>query len=134
MPRKRPLGKKYNISKHRFWELYHYCLQYNEWKSALKLMGGLNSVSSDGQPKAKNIKSDPTANAAIKASELQHRCSIIEDTAMAADEELHEYILYAVTNEDVTYNYLNTIRQIPCSSKKYYEARSKFYWLLDKRI
>ncbi len=27
--------KKYNISKHRFSELYHHCLQYNKWMDEL---------------------------------------------------------------------------------------------------
>ena len=32
----RALNTKYGISKHRFRELYYWCLQYNEWKDELK--------------------------------------------------------------------------------------------------
>ena len=36
MGKVRTLNTKYGISKHRFKELYYWCLQYNEWKDELK--------------------------------------------------------------------------------------------------
>lgn len=36
MPDARPINeKKYNISKHRFLELKHHCMQYQEWRREL---------------------------------------------------------------------------------------------------
>ena len=40
MGKVRPINeKKYDISKHRFLELYHFCMQYNEWKDELTQRG-----------------------------------------------------------------------------------------------
>ncbi|MXP77257.1 hypothetical protein GN277_18300 [Lachnospiraceae bacterium WCA-9-b2] len=38
MPDVRPINKKkYEISKHRFLELYYYCMQYREWVDELEV-------------------------------------------------------------------------------------------------
>ena len=50
-----------------------------------------------------------------------------------ADQDLYQYLLKAVTSEDVTYRYLKMIMRIPCGKKMYYDRRRKFYWLLDQR-
>jgi hypothetical protein len=59
---------------------------------------------------------------------------IIEETAKAADEELSEYILYAVTHERTTYDSMRTSLNMPACRNRYYESRRRFYWLLDKKI
>ena len=58
----------------------------------------------------------------------------IEENAKEADAELWEYIVKAVTNENVTYNYLKQIMNIPCGQTYYYEKRRKFYYLLSSKI
>ena len=35
MTRVRALGKRYEISKNRFFEVYYHCLQYPEWRREL---------------------------------------------------------------------------------------------------
>ena len=62
------------------------------------------------------------------------KCKLIEQTAMETDSELYQYIIKAVTNEYVTYKYLQTIMNIPCSRNTYYDRRRKFYYLLSKKI
>lgn len=132
MPNVRPIGKIYNISKHRFYELYHGCLQYNEWKSTLKQITAIKSVQISDMPKGSNRKQDLTADIAIKYAELEHKCNMIEEAVKAADAELYDYLLYAVTNEGITYNYLSNVKNMPCGKNKYYIARRRFYWHLDK--
>lgn len=126
--------KKYNISPHRFMELYHYCLQYNEWQDELKYKcDTVGSIEITDMPTA-HSNSDATQNLAMRRAELSSKCKLIEDTAKEADEELSQYIIKAVTNEGITYNYLHMIMNIPCGKDVYYDRRRKFYWLLSQKI
>lgn len=126
--------KKYNISPHRFMELYHYCLQYNEWKDELKFKSDtVKSIEITDMPVAHN-GSDTTQQLAIRRAELSQKCELIEQTAKETDADMYPYILKAVTNEGITYNYLKMICNIPCGKDMYYDRRRKFYWLLSQKI
>ena len=126
--------KKYNISPHRFMELYYYCLQYNEWKDELRYKcDAVRSVEITDMP-ITHGNSDSTQKLAVRRAELSNKCKLIEDTAKEADADIYQYILKAVTNERITYKYLSTIMNIPCGKDMYYDRRRKFYWLLSQKI
>lgn len=126
--------KKYNVSKHRFLELYHFCLQYNEWKDELERKSDtMKSIEITDTPKGGG-NGDATANLAIRRTELEEKCKIIEQTAIEADPAIYSYIVKAVTNENVTYQYLKQVMEIPCGKDMYYDRRRKFYWLLSRKI
>lgn len=131
----RPINeKKYNISKHRFMELYHFCLQYTEWKDELKYKKDtVSSVNVTDMPTSRE-NGDATANLAIRRAELQRKCELIERTAIEADSEIYQYIIKGVTEENATYKYLKQILGMPCGKKMYYERRRKFYWMLSKKM
>lgn len=125
---------KYNISKHRFKELYYFCLQYDEWKDELKYKtDNLKSQELSSTP-ISHSNTSTVENLAIRRQQLESKCKLIEQTAMETDSELYQYIIKAVTNEYVTYKYLQTIMNIPCSRNTYYDRRRKFYYLLSKKI
>lgn len=125
---------KYNISKHRFKELYYFCLQYDEWKDELKYKtDNLKSQELSNTP-ISHSNTSAVENLAIRRQQLESKCKLIEQTAMETDSELYQYIIKAVTNEYVTYKYLQTIMNIPCSRNTYYDRRRKFYYLLSKKI
>lgn len=127
--------KKYGISPHRFKELYHFCLQYHEWKDELKYKcDTVKSIEITDMPVAHGGSSDQTQSLAIRRTELSNKVKLIEDTAMEADAEIYKYIIKAVTNEGITYNYLSTVMNIPCGKDMYYDRRRKFYWLLSQKI
>lgn len=130
----RPLNRsKYGISGHRFKELYYWCLQYDEWKDELKYKTNtVRSIEITDMPTAHNGE-DATQQLAIRRAQLSKNCELIEQTAIEADSELYQYLLKAVTNEDVTYRYLKMIMGIPCSHNTYYNRRRKFYWLLSQK-
>lgn len=132
---RRNLLSNYKISKHRFMELMYFCLQYDEWKWVLENVktDGIRSPQISDMPKARGLNRDMTSELGIDRAELEHNCMLIEDSARAADEDLCEYILYAVTHEDVTYNYLSTVKHIPCSKNTWYKVRRRFYYLLSKK-
>lgn len=135
MAKVRPLNSRiYEISKHKFWELYHYCMQYNEWKQELNLLDdSVKSPQITGMPQGSGT-SDPTSNLAIRREFLSQKCELIENTAKEADPELWEYILINVTNEFATFNYLQMNGGIPCGKNYFYKSRRKFFFLLARKI
>lgn len=132
----RTLNKnKYNISNYRFRELYYFCLQYEEWKEKLQnKRNELRAMQYSAVPASGNYPGNPTEKAAIECAELSHKCAIIEQAAKAADPELHKYILYAVTHEKITFNFLKAQKEMPCERDRYYNSRRKFYFVLDKKL
>lgn len=115
-------------------ELYYFCLQYNEWLDELKYKTDtVRSIEITDMPTS-HSNSDATCNLATRRAELRKKCEIIEQTAIEADAELYQYIIKAVTNDMITYNYLLTRMDIPCSHNTWYDRRRKFFWLLDKKI
>lgn len=123
---------KYWIDKHRYYELKHFCLQYLSWKKTYNAIDELSRTSSvfDRMPSS-NIPSDLTAKYAMKKAYYSERIGLIEKAAMEADDNLYLYILKAVT-EGLSYTYLKSKLEIPCSRDTYYDRYRKFFWLLSE--
>ena len=121
---------KYWISKHRYYELKHFCLQYNEWKRLyLSLGDGLRGANySEGKSYSPG---DPVGHLAVLKASYAHRCAMIEESAMAADAELASYIFKAVT-QNRSYTYLSGVDNIPCGRDMFYDRYHKFFWLLSR--
>lgn len=134
-PRETPY-RKYNISRHKFLALYHYALEYQEWKDELKYKyNTVKAVTVSDMPFApQNGESNPTRDTAIACAELQQKIEAIEESAKLADEQLAPYILKAVTEEHITYNYLRMHMNIPCSANTFYDRRRRFYWILSSKV
>ena len=122
---------RYWISKHRYYELKHYCLQYPDW---VKLLSELEIKM--GAAKLGSIHgtdpSDPTAKIAQMRVDLQRALHLIQQTAIDASTELGVYLLSAVT-EGIPFTQLQTMYEIPCSKDMYYDVYRKFFWLLSQR-
>lgn len=125
-------SSKYWISKHRHYELKHFCLQYPEWKRAYSDQTGLlvSSLSSENIS-SNNTPSDLTSKYAIKRAYYGEKIDLVEKAAMDADKGLYLYILKAVT-EGLSYPYLKSKMDIPCSKDMYYDRYRRFFWLLNK--
>lgn len=124
---------KYWIDKNRFYELKYFCLQYPLWKKAYTLLEGfkaysydLSGVSGSGSP------SDPTGDCVEERSIYLERMQLVEEAARETDPYLASYILKAVT-EGLSFTYLQSILEIPCSRDTYYDRYRKFFWILSKR-
>jgi hypothetical protein len=130
----RPLNQsKYGISKNRFWELYYWCLQYGEWKDELKYKTNtVGSMEITDMPTSHN-GGDTTQQLAMRRAMMDQNCRLIEQTAIEADPDIYQYLLKAVTEEEVTYYYLKMIMDMPCGRTMYYDRRRKFYWLLSQK-
>ena len=122
---------RYWISKHRYYELKHYCLQYPDW---VKLLSELEIKM--GAAKLGSIHgtdpSDPTAKIAQMRVDLQRALHLIQQTATDASTELGIYILSAVT-EGIPFTQLQTMYDMPCGKDMYYDVYRKFFWLLSQR-
>lgn len=122
---------KYWISKHRYYELKHFCLQYPEWKSAYEAMG-TDSFTSYYVKVRKDERShaDPTATLAMKRAELDRKIKDVERCAFDSDPEIADYILQGVTT-GASYKYLSAALGMPASKDMYYDRYRKFFWLLN---
>lgn len=123
------------ISKHRYYELKHFCLQYREWKKRYReleanLSGDICFVSVNGNVRGSKIR-DKTGEIAAEMAELSRCIGLVEKLCDEADLSLSEFIFKAVT-EDMSYAKLSVMYEIPCGQDMYYDRYHKFFWLLDK--
>ena len=125
-------NNKYWISKHRHYELKHFCLQYPEWKKEYLTLGVPSASSAMLEVISSNhTPSDLTARYAIRRVYYAERIDLIEKIAREADKYLYEYILRAVT-EGLSFTYLKSKLKIPCSRDMYYDRYRRFFWLLNE--
>lgn len=123
---------RYWISKHRHYELKHFCLQYADWKKTYSYLDG-NTVAATNLERlpSGNEVGDPTADFALQKAYYLERIKLIEKTAEEADKYLSDYILKAVT-EGISYTCLKFKMEIPCGRDMFYDRYRRFFWLLSK--
>lgn len=124
----------YWISRHRFYELKHFCLQYYEWKNELQFITECHRHPLDGKDfSSHNIRhTDPVFECVIRREELTKNIDIIDKAAKACSDDIGEYVFRGVT-EGVSFEYLFTAEdRIPCCKDYYYEAFRRFFWILSK--
>ena len=126
------LKNKYHITKHRHYELKHYCLQYPTWKKAYLdcLDQDIPMSMVEGVQDPGGVY-DPTSTRAVTRAYYSNKMQTIEQTAKDADKYLWQYILKAVT-EGLSYTYLKTKLDIPCGKDMYYDRYRRFFWLLSE--
>jgi hypothetical protein len=61
----------------------------------------------------------------------REKMELIEQAAKEADQYLHSYILKGVT-ENLSYTYLKSKLDIPCSKDMYYDRYRRFFWILSE--
>lgn len=121
------------ISRQRYYELKHFCMQYKEWKIRLRMLDGIQHQApySDIPKTETNKLFDPVFAAADERESLEKRVSIVEKAAEYAGADLHGYILKGIT-EGLAYPILRVQTNIPCNRNEYYDRYRKFFWILDK--
>lgn len=132
------LKDKFNISKHRYRELYSFCQQYPEWKEELKHeTDTLKSPCLSGMPRSGEI-SNPTANLAVRRAMLQSKCEIIEQTAIKCHATDYQFLIWNVTQDGASYDFMYDYALVnngvlpSCGKNKFYDLRRLFFYLLDK--
>lgn len=133
MDKRKLVLKQYGISDKRYKELCGFCEQYPEWIAELKYnKDTVKSKTITDMPISFGCNIDQTGDLAIKRSELQEKCNLIEETARQASPELSKYIIQSVCYE-FPLAYLQTILGMPCSRTTFYDKRRYFFFLLDKK-
>lgn len=125
---------KYWISRHRYYELKHFCLQYPLWKKSYLIFEdyGLSKAPDITTAISKsNAHGDPTGKCAEAKAFYRDRIDMVERVARVTDPLLEKYILKAVT-EGYSYDYLKTRLEMPSVRDNYYEMYRRFFWILDK--
>lgn len=103
----------YELPRHRFLELKHFCLQYEQFLSRVK------DISARG---IRDMAFDPTGERAKELADNMYAIELIETTARETDEGESYKILQAVTRDI-------SIGSIGVSRELLYE----FYWLLSEK-
>lgn len=131
----RPIShSKWEISKHSFYQAYHFAMRYREFKTYLKENSStVKARSADGLP-GSTVMINATEELAFKRARASKYCEMIEQAAIEAAPDLHQYILKAVTNEGYTYEFLKNRMNIPCSRNTFYKLRRKFYYILAQKM
>ncbi len=121
------------ISRHRYYELKHFCLQYPVWKKAHDALLGLSGRPQDLDifVKSGQLRGDPTARCAESRLFFAERMAMVEQAAIKTDPDLYPYILRGVT-EGMTYYAQKVQYGIPCCRDVYYDLYRRFFWLLSK--
>ena len=121
---KTSISKKnpYWLPKHRFLELYHFSLQYNEFKKEIA-----DTVYLPDDPGF-----DPTGEVAVKLERLHRNVELIESCCKDSDRGIWRFLLLGVT-EGYSYETLRSRFHIPCGKDYYFIRWRKVYWLMSGR-
>lgn len=123
---------EYWIDKHRYYELKHFCLQYDTFKTAYKSVEMYSNKSIYlVTPKKENNNFSPIDPVIDSLYYWESRINMIEEAANLADPIIGKYILKAVT-KGKGYTYLKTCMNVPCCKDCYYNYYRKFFWILNK--
>lgn len=121
----------YYISKERYYELKHFCFQYNEWKKALAMLNdgtAQHDILLAGIAKS-NYPLSRTEQIAIARSSYSKRIELIDKCIKEAQPAIAPYLLRGVT-EQIAYDILRT-QNCPCCREYYYNEYRKFFWRLS---
>lgn len=123
---------KFWISKHRYYELKHFSMQYPEWKKLYREL--------DGSPSAAQIDricvnsgevSDPTARIAEARLYFADRIDLVDRAARDAAGEYAQQLIKAIT-EELSYEKLVLFESIPFCKDTWYTIYREYFWILDK--
>lgn len=119
----------YWIERHRYYELKHFCLQYKNWKKALREIDGMRSKNFPDGIFSQNF-SNPTIHAVELREEYVDKIGLLERAAKETSPIFWGYILKAVT-EELSYENLRLVYGIPCGREMWYELYRKFFYILN---
>lgn len=123
----------YYIPKEDYLTAVHYALRYPLWLAELNDARDTSTAIRYDKDKVQTSPSDDTIlNAAVRASEISEKVSLINNTICLCADGMDIYLRMGVCY-GLTFEQLKT-KGIPCERKKYYQIRRKFYYELSKKI
>lgn len=123
----------YSLPADRFYELQHYCYQYDTWVDEYRTGTAPAAARIDGEPHGSG-DGNPTARLGSRKAELKSKIELVEKTVVeAAGPVIAPFLLIGVTKKHIGYKYLRNTKKIPCGKNYYYKSYRKFFWLLDQK-
>lgn len=123
------------ISKHRYYELRHFCLQYPEWKALIEEIDGFPQTAAGAQEPINSGKTgDPTPAYAEARMAVNRKIQMVEKAAFeACDHQFWYTILIPAVTAGESYDKLEArFGMMPISRSEWYSVYRKFFWMLDK--
>ena len=112
------MKNEYELSKHRFYELKHFCLQYPEWEVLYSNLDGFAKESTVNE-------GDTTSRDGIRRADLMQKMTLIRevahDTCQNYEQSIFEYVILGIKPK------LNS------DQKDFWYYYRKFFWELSRR-
>lgn len=127
------------IPKERYYELKHFCLQYNDWCAKIAELDGMARHSPGIDiPRNGGKVADPTGWAAEARAKYCCLCTMVKEAAWAAVNEgdlvcqqrYHNALMTAVS-EGLSYEQIVALGLYDCSRSEWYKTYRKFFWCLN---
>lgn len=114
----RPMTNEYTLSKHRFYELKHFCLQYHEWERLYSEADGYSEESGKNE-------GDTTSKDGMTRAELFKNLKLVTHTCFDTHYDGWLYLFMYVIGD----------AKCPPKDEKelFFYYYHKFFWLLSKR-
>lgn len=119
------------LSKHRYYELLHWCLQYPEWEKKIQELRLIPEVEQARRGNSKWIAKRGTEESGILLAEMSRNRETVRRVCREASEELYPWLLTAVT-KGASFTELKMSHGLPCEKDMFYDRRRRFFLLLDK--
>lgn len=122
---------KWHLSKERYYELKHFCLQYPEWKNKLLELTYVTYPQQLCFIDSKGNYCNPVEKTVVDRETYLNYIDMVDKAANQAEPDLAIYILQAVAYRR-SFTYLQTVMRIPCCKDVFYDRYRKFFWILDQ--
>lgn len=110
---------EYKLSKHRFYELKHFCLQYGEWQ--------FKYLTFDGWPtEANKNEGDTTSRDGISRADLMRNMQMINDVVDMTCPEEYQNAMFACVTQGIR-------PRLTRDELDFWHYYRKFFWELSKR-
>lgn len=124
------VSNPYYISKHRYYELKHHCLQYPEWKQEIAKLRTRSLIQTHSIKIGKNsCLCDKTADIGLLSAYMTTLVDRVDECCELAGGDIANYIHEAVT-KGKSYSMLNP----PCGKEYFYKKYREFFWILSQKI
>ena len=110
-------------------ELVRVCWQYADMRAELSALA-TSAPELDGMPRGTSI-GDPVYAAAVRREKLAERVMAIERCARIAGGDNYNALLYGVTTRGSSWYKMHAAGRVFCGRDQYYNARAKFFYLLN---
>ena len=124
-------NNEHYISRHRYYELKHFCMQYTEWKRAYTELDGSRTHSSEV---IERIDSGCVAKStewyARRRIQIRERIELVETAAKQSAGNMAGALIKAVS-EGLSYEQICAHENVPCGKELWYKTYRKFFWILD---